>query len=231
MNLNPAACSGGTTVPGPAGGGAPSPFQPRDSCSPEKAQREGSIGRARVRLPPQHVAIYRKEGDTTLARRELDEERSYVHGKEGTRPEPHGEHRAPAPARSTPSSCRGGATLEIVSTGRGGSLPSSAGDEGVVGPSGQPQAPPPPCHQPGLLRALRSPRAGAFTPAQPRFHGKGEGDVPSPIAAGGSLGTQSGGGTDGEGVRHGASPARAAWCRGQGGGENPRGPAWPLGRQ
>lgn len=191
MNLNPGACSGGTTGPGPAGGRTPSPFQPRGCCSPEKTQRQGSRGRAPPWLPPQHVAIYRREGDTTLAPRELDEEEiCYVHGgEEGTWPE----HRAPTPARCL---LPWGEQLWRLSA-LGGSLPSSPGDEGVGDPFQEATSHPPPCCWPGLLRAPRSPRAEAFTPAQPRFPGEGEGAVPSPSAAEGSLGTQSGGGQAG----------------------------------
>lgn len=113
MNLNPGACSRGTTGPGPAGGRTPSPFQPRGCCSPEKTQRQGSRGRAPPWLPPQHVAIYRREGrhhagptgagrgGNLLCTRGRGGD---LAGAPGTRP-------------STLPPAVGGATLEIVSAG------------------------------------------------------------------------------------------------------------------
>lgn len=218
MNLNPGACSGGTTGLGPVGGRTPSPFQPRGRCSPEKAQRQGSRGRAPLRLPPQHVAIYRREGDTTLAPRELDEEeRSYVHGGEkGTWPE----HRAPAPARCLLP--RGEQLWRLSALG--GSLPSSPGDEGVGDPSRRPQA--------TLLHAAGQGSSEHRAPhGQKPSHrpsrgspGRGKATCPRPALPKGPWAPRA------EGDRQGGSKA---WCQpGQGGGEIPkRGSAWTPSRQ
>lgn len=189
--MNPGACSRGTTGPGPAGGRTPSPFQPRGCCSPEKTQRQGSRGRAPPWLPPQHVAIYRREG------RHHAGPTGAGRGGNLLCTRGRGGDLAGAPgARPNTLHLPWGEQLWRLSA-LGGSLPSSPGDEGVGDPFQEATSHPPPCCWPGLLRAPRSPWAEAFRPAQPRFPGEGEGAVPSPSAAEGSLGTQSGGGQAG----------------------------------
>lgn len=91
-----------------------SPFQPQGSCFPGKAR--GQVGaRSRILgLPPQQVAIYREEEDTTLARQEVEGGgTNYVH-REGTRPD---QHQALILARSSRHLPRAGRDLWGLSAG------------------------------------------------------------------------------------------------------------------
>lgn len=192
-----------------------SPSSPGALVSQEKFP--GNVG-----FPPRQVAIYRNEVNAAPAGRELEGGgNNYVHG-EGTGPD-----QALVPANSSRHLPGAGRDLWGLSAAVAEGDPALQAMKMLVRPSRPPRGA-------SLLQtagqvflqvlwSARSwwrgePGEPSCPPGRCSSSGRGDGNAPSPSAAAGSPGTRSGGGTAGERVRHGASPARAVCAAAAGGG-------------